>query len=162
MITKDAHENRSRPGIDPLFRSAAVSHGNTVIRVLLTGYLDDGTAGLAAIKACGGTCVVQDPADAAYPDMPQNALNRVTVDHTVPLPEGALLSTLALRPRRKRQPCPAEIAMKAKIAEWVLSDVRSVDALGSQVPFNCPGCGVVLWKIRKDTSPFVHGARAPR
>ena len=153
MITKGAHENRSRPGIDPLFRSAAVSHGNDVIGVLLSGYLDDGTAGLAAIKACGGTCVVQDPADAAYPDMPQNALNRVTVDHTLPLAEmGALLSTLVLRPRRKRTPCPPEIAIEAKIAERVLSDLQSVDALGSQVPFNCPGCGGVLWKVRKDTS----------
>jgi two-component system chemotaxis response regulator CheB len=153
MITKGAQENRSRPGIDPLFRSAAVAHGNIVIGVLLSGYLDDGTAGLAAIKSCGGTCVVQDPADAAYPDMPQNALNRVTVDHIVPLAEmGALLSTLVLRPRRKRQPCPPEVAIEAKIAERVLSDLRSVDALGNQVPFNCPGCGGVLWKVRKDRS----------
>jgi two-component system chemotaxis response regulator CheB len=153
MITKGAHENRSRPAIDPLFRSAAVAHGNNVIGVLLSGYLDDGTAGLAAIKACGGTCVVQDPTDAAYPDMPQNALNRVAVDHCLPLAEmGALLSTLVSRPRGKHQPCPANIAIEAKIAERVLSDLHSVDALGSQVPFNCPGCGGVLWKIRKDRS----------
>src|SRR5687767_9094210 len=118
MITKGAHENRSRPGIDPLFRSAAVAHANDVIGVLLSGYLVDGTAGLAAIKACGGTCVVQDPADAACPDMPQNALNRVSVDHTLPLAEmGALLSTLVLRRRGKRHACPTNIAIEAKIAE---------------------------------------------
>lgn len=71
LITKGAQENRSRPAIDPLFRSAAVAYGNRVIGVLLTGYLDDGTAGLIAIQRCGGTCVVQEPGDATYPDMPQ-------------------------------------------------------------------------------------------
>jgi two-component system chemotaxis response regulator CheB len=136
-----------------LFRSAAVAHGNNVIGVLLTGYLDDGTAGLGAIKACGGTCVVQDPADAAYPDMPQNALNRLTIDYCLPLAEmGALLSTLVLKRRGRRTPCPTNIAIEAKIAERVLSDLGSVEALGSQVPFNCPGCGGVLWQVRKDKS----------
>jgi two-component system, chemotaxis family, protein-glutamate methylesterase/glutaminase len=153
VITKGAHENRSRPGIDPLFRSAAVAHGSNVIGVLLTGYLDDGTAGLAAIQACGGTCVVQDPKDAAYPDMPQNALNQVKVDHCLPLAEmGALLSTLVLRRPGKDVTCPKDIAIEARIAERVLSDLRSVEALGHQVPFNCPGCGGVLWKVRKGKS----------
>ena len=83
-ITKGARENRSRPGIDPLFRSAAVAHGNRVTGVILTGYLDDGTAGLNAVHRCGGICVVQDPDDAAYPDMPRSALKATAVDHCVP------------------------------------------------------------------------------
>ncbi|KFE66549.1 chemotaxis protein CheB [Hyalangium minutum] len=153
LVTKGARENRSRPAIDPLFRSAAVAYGNRVIGVLLTGYLDDGTAGLTAIRRCGGTCVVQDPQDAAYPDMPQNALNRVKVDYCLPLAEmGALLSKLVQRKFGGRKPVPRDIAIEAKIAERVLSDVRSVDALGKQVPFNCPGCGGVLWKVEKDKS----------
>lgn len=73
LVTKGAQENRSRPGIDPLFRSAAVAYGNEAIGVVLTGLLDDGTAGLLAIKRCGGSCIVQDPADAAQPDMPRCA-----------------------------------------------------------------------------------------
>lgn len=61
LVTKGAHENRSRPAIDPLFRSAAVAFGTGVIGILLTGYLDDGTAGMEAINRCGGICIVQDP-----------------------------------------------------------------------------------------------------
>ncbi len=150
LITKGAQENRARPAIDPLFRSAAVVYGNSVIGVLLSGYLDDGTAGLTVIKRCGGICVVQDPADAAYSEMPQNALNQVKVDYCLPLAEmGALLTTLAGQQRGKGQPVPvpADIAIEAKIAERVLSDLPSVEALGKQVPFNCPGCGGVLWQV---------------
>jgi two-component system chemotaxis response regulator CheB len=151
LVTKGARENRSRPAIDPLFRSAAVAYGNRAIGVLLTGYLDDGTAGLTAIQRCGGTCVVQDPKDAAYPDMPRNALNRMKVDYCLPLAAmGALLSKLVQRKFGARKPVPKDIAIEAKIAERVLSDLRSVAALGKQVPFNCPGCGGVLWEVEKD------------
>ena len=65
MVTKGARENRFRPAIDPLFRSAAVNHGSRVIGVLLTGMLNDGTAGLSTIQRCGGIAVAPDPADAA-------------------------------------------------------------------------------------------------
>lgn len=151
LITKGAHENRARPAIDPLFRSAAIGYRNRVIGVLLTGYLDDGTAGLIAIKRCGGVCVVQDPADAAYPDMPQNALNQLEVDHCLPLAKmGALFCELVQREIGEPGPVPESIAIEARIAERVLSDLRSVHALGEQAPFNCPGCGGVLWQI-KDT-----------
>lgn len=149
-VTKGARENRSRPGIDPLFRSAAVAYRRKVVGVLLTGYLDDGTAGLEAIHRCGGVCVVQAPRDAAYPDMPQNALNRVDIDHAVPLATmGALLVRLLRRRKGKDQPIPKDIAVEARIAERVLSDLPSVESLGDPVPFNCPGCGGVLWEVAK-------------
>lgn len=148
LVTKGARENRSRPGIDPLFRSAAVAYRSKVIGVILTGYLDDGTAGMIAIQRCGGICVVQDPADAAYPDMPQNVLNQLKADHVLPLAEmGALLTELLARPARKDKPVPKDIVIEARIAERVLSDLPSVEAVGEQVPFNCPGCGGVLWEV---------------
>ncbi len=153
LVTKGARENRSRPGIDPLFRSAAVAYRSKVIGVVLTGYLDDGTSGLEAIHRCGGVCVVQDPADAAYPDMPQNALNRVKIDYSVPLAEmGALFSRLLLSKTVKDKPIPADLKIEAKIAERVLSDLASVEALGDQVPFNCPDCGGVLWQVANGNS----------
>jgi two-component system, chemotaxis family, protein-glutamate methylesterase/glutaminase len=151
LVTKGAHENRSRPAIDPLFRSAAVAYGSGAIAILLTGYLDDGTSGMKAIKKCGGICIVQDPEDAEYPDMPGNALNNVAVDYCVPIAEmGKLLATIISRKIPGRKAIPEEVLIEAKIAGRVLSDLSSVNELGEQVPFNCPGCGGVLWKVDKD------------
>lgn len=153
LVTKGAQENRSRPAIDPLFRSAAVSFGNMAIAILLTGYLDDGTAGLIAIKRCGGRCIVQDPKDAEYPDMPQNALNQLKVDYCVPISEmGELLYQLVSDHSGKKMPIPKDILTESEIATRVLSDLPAVNSLGDQVPFNCPGCGGVLWKIDKGLS----------
>ncbi|WP_183573642.1 chemotaxis protein CheB [Mucilaginibacter sp. X5P1] len=153
-VTKGAQENRSRPGIDPLFRSAAVAFGNRVTGIILTGYLDDGTSGLIAVRRCGGTCIVQDPKEAQYPDMPKNALNQVEVDYCVPIAEmGGILMMLMARKLGKQKPIPEDIRRESKIAERVLSDLASVNSLGEQVPFNCPGCGGVLWKM--DKGPMV-------
>lgn len=148
MVTKGARENHQRPAIDPLFRSAAVAFGNRVIGIVLTGYLDDGTAGLVAIQRCGGKTIVQDPTEAAYADMPLNALAQVDVDHVVPLAEmGAILTKISHDRRGKARATPRDIVTEAKVAEQVLSDLKSVESLGEQVPFNCPGCGGVLWQM---------------
>jgi two-component system chemotaxis response regulator CheB len=153
-VTKGAQENRSRPGIDPLFRSAAIAFGNRTTGIILTGYLDDGTAGLIAIQRCGGTCIVQDPDEAQYPDMPRNALNQLKPDYCVPIAEmGGILFKLMIRKARKQIAIPKDLLRESKIAERVLSDLASVNSLGEQVPFNCPGCGGVLWKMNK--GPFV-------
>lgn len=148
LITKGARENRSRPAIDPLFRSAAVAYGNRVIGIILTGYLDDGTSGMMAIKRCGGVCIAQDPDDAAYPDMPRSVIVNVGADYCLPIAGmGALLSDLVSRERPANKPAPEDIVIEAKIARRVLSDLPSVEALGDQVPYNCPDCGGVLWQM---------------
>ncbi|WP_018168836.1 chemotaxis protein CheB [Thioalkalivibrio sp. ALMg9] len=150
LITKGARENRSRPAIDPLFRSAAVAYGNRVIGIILTGYLDDGTSGMMAIKRCGGVCIAQDPEDASYPDMPQSVIANVGADHCLPVSGmGALLSDLLRRELPESKEVPEDIMIEATIAKRVLSDLPSVEALGEQVPYNCPDCGGVLWQIEE-------------
>jgi two-component system chemotaxis response regulator CheB len=151
-LTKGAQENRSRPGIDPLFRSAAVAYGNDTIAVLLTGYLDDGVSGLIAVQKCGGTIIVQEPEDADYPEMPKNALAQLKPDYVLPVAQiGAALLDALRNNKSKQKAIPADVAREAMIAQRVLSDLPSVNALGYQVPFNCPGCGGVLWKVQKGT-----------
>ncbi|MDB5213659.1 MAG: CheB methylesterase [Myxococcaceae bacterium] len=148
LVTKGAHENRYRPAIDPLFRSAAVAHGSRVVGVVLTGMLDDGTAGLEAVARCGGVTVVQEPTDAAFPAMPQSALDNVHVRHRATIAEmGALLDRLVRTPVPKSKRAPEDVAIEATIAERVVSDVQAAEALGDRVPHNCPDCGGVLWEM---------------
>ena len=151
MVSKGARENRSRPAIDPLFRSAAVTYGNRVIGVILTGYLDDGTSGMMAIKRCGGICIAQDPDDADHADMPQSVIANVGVDHCLPVARmGALLATLVRGKPGKRIDPPEDVVTEARIARRVLSDLPSVESLGDQVPFNCPDCGGGVWEMKTE------------
>ncbi len=96
-LSRGPRENRARPAIDVTFRSAAIAHGHSVIGVVLTGMLDDGTAGLFYVKRHGGIAIVQDPQDAEFASMPANALAHVNVDYSLPLDEiGPMLNQLGL------------------------------------------------------------------
>ena len=100
-VAKGPEENRFRPAVDPLFRSAAQTYGPNAIGVVLTGSLDDGSAGLWTIKQLGGVTIVQDPADALFPAMPQSAIDSVDVDYVVPLTKiPPLLVRLTAQPAR--------------------------------------------------------------
>jgi two-component system chemotaxis response regulator CheB len=153
-LTRGARENRFRPAVDVLFRSAAVAHGTRVIGVVLTGMLDDGTAGLLAIKRCGGVTVVQDPKDAAYPGMPENALNNLDVDYCVPLAGmGRLLEELVREPPGRARPIPQDVRAEAEIAERVVGGIGKVEALGARTPYSCPACGGGLWEVDQPGPP---------
>lgn len=92
-------ENRARPAINALFRSAALAYGPRVVGVVLSGSLDDGTAGLWEIKRRGGVAVVQAPEDAEHKQMPASAIANVHVDYQVPIKEmGNVLKSLVDRP----------------------------------------------------------------
>jgi two-component system chemotaxis response regulator CheB len=78
-------ENMHRPAVNPLFRSAAVNYKKRVVGIILSGTLDEGSAGLWWVKDFGGLAVVQDPREAKFPDMPQNAMKHVAVDHILDL-----------------------------------------------------------------------------
>jgi two-component system, chemotaxis family, protein-glutamate methylesterase/glutaminase len=143
-------ENRTRPAIDPLFRSAAVAYGPRVIGVVLTGLLDDGTAGLQAIKRCGGICVVQDPDDAQWPDMPRRALEFGNIDHVVTLAEmPALLDRLCREPAGPKLPVPQSLEIEGRIAAQELGPA-DVPTLGEPSALSCPVCGGVLNEVLEE------------
>jgi two-component system chemotaxis response regulator CheB len=151
LLTKGPHENNYRPGVDALFRSAAVAFGPAVVGVVLTGMLHDGTAGLEFIKRCGGVAVVQDPQDAEFSSMPDTALRNVEVDHVVPLHlMGPLLETLTRQavPAARAFPIPEDLKLEAAIAERVVGSIEDVEQLGTLVPIICPDCGGNLWEMQ--------------
>ena len=127
-LRRGPRENMTRPAIDPLFRSAACNFGARVIGVVLSGALDDGTAGLRAIKRCGSIAVIQDPADAAVPDMPRSAQRHVEIDHAAPISGmGALLASLAGRPAGTTPKIPTEICLEAAIAALALESLLPLE-----------------------------------
>lgn len=137
-------ENRHRPAIDPLFRSAARSHGASVAAVVLSGTLDDGSAGLEVVKACGGMAVVQDPRDAQSPQMPLAALERVPVDHCLPVREIALLLvSLATAPGPETR-AEEEEPPKEPVERLTEREDRPA---GSPSGLTCPDCNGALWRV---------------
>jgi two-component system, chemotaxis family, protein-glutamate methylesterase/glutaminase len=157
MILQDRHvrmlpgpkENRHRPAIDPLFRSAAWAYGSRVIGVLLTGALDDGVAGLWAVQSCGGLTIVQDPKTAHCPDMPRNALRSMRVDYRVPLAEiGPLLVRLTMKPNKRKEETRPEIVRLETELLTRPSRIEDMNKLGAPTVFTCPTCRGALWELQ--------------
>lgn len=149
-VTRGPKENRFRPAVDPLFRSAAYAYGSRVIGVILSGYLDDGTAGLWRVKYSGGLAVVQEPADAEAPSMPENALREVEVDHCVP---AANMAALLVKFTSEEIIGNAENMKdeKTKIEIGIAAEENGLHQgslnIGELSPYACPECHGVLSKI---------------
>ena len=147
QLVRGPRENGSRPAIDPLFRSAAAHHGARVVGIVLTGLLDDGGAGLDAIRRSGGVTVVQDPGDAAFPDMPRNALALAPASHVIPLAE---MGELIVRLSQEEAPtgrAPDDVVREAAITARYPASSAPVESLGSLTQLDCPECGGPLWEL---------------
>src|SRR3954447_215104 len=144
VVKRGPKENRFRPSIDALFRSAAYNYRADAIGVVLSGALDDGTSGLWTIKRLGGIAIVQQPNDARFESMPLNALEQVNVDYTIPASEiGPLLVRLVAADRSK---APAERELRRRVgidlaiaAEGGAFEKGIMD-MGELTPFTCPEC----------------------
>lgn len=148
-VTRGPKENRFRPAVDPLFRSAAYAYGNRVIGVVLSGGLDDGTAGLWRIKHNGGIAVVQDPREAEVSSMPESALREVQVDHSVPVADMAdLLVKLSTEKITEDPKVTKDEKTKMEIDIAAGKDaLKGYLELGKLTPFACPECHGVLSRI---------------
>jgi two-component system chemotaxis response regulator CheB len=148
-LTRGPRENGHRPAVDVLFRSAARSAGTRVIGVVLSGVLDDGTAGLAAVVSQGGVPVVQDPEDAMYPGMPASAIAHVDVEHVVPADEvGKLLVRLTSEEAEPvPHPAPQLLQMETDLAMMDDDAMNEPDRPGRPSGFSCPDCSGVLYEI---------------
>ncbi len=152
-VTRGPKENRFRPAIDPLFRSAAYAYGPGVIGVILSGALDDGTAGLWAIKSRGGIAIVQDPSDAQVSAMPSNALREVAVDYALPaIGIAPLLEELSAEEIPQYNFPYMESNEIKKEINVILQEGSADEAilqLGELTPYTCPECHGVLSAIKE-------------
>lgn len=144
-VSHGPRENGFRPAVDPLFRTAARWYGPRLAGIVLSGSLGDGSYGLAAIKAAGGTAIVQDPDEAIVSSMPLSAMRGVEIDYVLKAAEMApLITKLAYREkggaamtnRASAGPDPVERG----------TDLTSGSPPGKLTPLTCPECGGSLWE----------------
>ena len=154
LIKKGPKENRFRPSIDALMRSAAYYYGPRVIGIVLTGMLDDGTSGIWSIKRLGGMTIVQNPQEAEFSSMPENVLEYVDVDHILPINEiSNLLIKVAGQAIKSEEilKYPDTTNMKKEID--IAADNKGLTSealeLGNPSHFTCPECGGSLTEINE-------------
>ncbi|UQN10757.1 chemotaxis protein CheB [Deinococcus sp. QL22] len=155
-LSRGPRENRSRPSIDVLFRSAAYSHGPRVAGVVLSGMQDDGTSGLWAVKQCGGTAIVQRPEEAEYPEMPLSALRQIEVDEILSVQEiAAWLSSWgdSLNASEKKDSMNEverhRLSVELSIAKEDAGLESGILNHGPISPFTCPDCHGVMVQIKE-------------
>jgi two-component system chemotaxis response regulator CheB len=147
-VVRGPRENRHRPAVDPLFRTAAAHYGARVIGVILSGAMDDGSAGLEAVKRAGGLAVVQDPEDAGVSAMPANALEAVEVDYCKPVAELGSILVRLVGAAAGEAGIPGEVPLETEDEAAPDDEAAATPAqLGTLVPFTCPECQGPMWQI---------------
>jgi two-component system chemotaxis response regulator CheB len=148
-LSRGPKENGHRPAIDTMFRSAARAYSNRVVAVVLTGVLDDGTAGMVAVKIGKGVRVAQDPEEAIYPGMPLSAIENGQIEYILPIKDIAeLLVKLSKEPVDDSSVNPTQqLEHEVEIAEMntTLDDTPP----GMPAVFACPDCGGTLWEVEE-------------
>lgn len=149
-----AAENFARPAADPLFRSAAMEYGKRVVGVVLSGDLDDGAAGLAAVHARGGYCIVQDPADCEAPSMPRSALAAAPADALATADQLASVIGAAVSGAKRREEVKVstrpDLDQEAQIGNKGVVPPEELDQIGERSPLTCPNCSGTLWRMRDE------------
>lgn len=154
MVKRGPKENRFRPSIDALFRSAAYAYGPGVIGVVLSGVLDDGTSGLWSIKRLGGTAIIQEPDDAQYPEMPRRVLEYVECDHVCPAKNiGPLLGRLVGKNISDKHDIPQQelrrLGLEVEIAARDDAFEKGIMEWGDMAKYTCPECHGALVKLQE-------------
>jgi two-component system, chemotaxis family, protein-glutamate methylesterase/glutaminase len=153
-ITRGPRENRHRPAIDPMFRSAARAYGPRIAGLILSGHLDDGAAGLLAVRMAGGLAIAQDPAEALCPEMPSRAIQYAGADQVLPIRE---IAALLIDATRMSAPATASVtnssignAMEEDNGKGKISSASQRNGPnGKPSVFACPECHGVLWEIEQ-------------
>ena len=150
-VTHGPEVNRTRPAIDPLFQSVAAHAGPLGVGVVLSGALDDGAAGLAAIHRAGGLAVVQDPDESAFPSMPGAALDLVPGARRVVRAglAAAVVDAVEAAPRAQWSPSADDLKREVAALEIPLHPADPAQ-LGAPAVFGCPDCGGTLWELVGD------------
>jgi two-component system chemotaxis response regulator CheB len=155
-LSRGPKESHARPSVDVLFRSAAYAAGSRVIGVVLTGDLDDGTAGLWAIKDRGGVAIVQDPTEAPFPSMPRSAMRHVTVDHALGIDQipgvlAQLTTERIAQPTQELEMANSKLPIETAIALGSSGLKAGVLSLGEPSMYSCPECHGSMIRISEGT-----------
>lgn len=148
-LSRGPRENGHRPAVDVLFRSAARAAGPRVVCVVLSGVLDDGTAGMIAVRARGGIGVAQHPDDALYSSMPMHAIEVARADHVATLAEmGKLLVRLVTEDVELAAAAPSNLMeTETAMADFDPEALNEEDRPGTPSGYGCPSCHGALFTI---------------
>ena len=151
VVVRGPRENGMRPAIDPLFRSAAAAYAPRVVAVVLSGSGADGSAGAAAVSSAAGCVIVQDPAEADFPGMPETAIARDHPDRVVPVERIAAEVVAAVRDLPEEAALSEndrdEMNLETSFAELDRETIEISEPPGRPSVFGCPACGGVLWEV---------------